>query len=164
MRKPKGLLRRILTPLPLEKIRSEIEGPSKSREKIPTSVEIPFTAECKRVLNAAAEEADRLLNPYIGPEHLFLAILRQEKSAVGAMLAGYGLRLDDVRLQIVQALREHSRTSASSRLQASERINQIKNLVLRLGRTPPDTEESSDLIHDINDALDALLRDDDPSS
>ena len=165
MRKPKDLLGRILAPLPLERIRSEIEGRSLFREKIPTSLEIPFTSDCKRALNAAAEEADRLLHPYIGPEHLLLALLREEKSAAGATLAANGLRLDDVRLQIVQARHEHASTLALSSRQASERIDHIKNLVQLLGRTPPNTEQSTDLIHDINDALDALLRDDDvPSS
>jgi ATP-dependent Clp protease ATP-binding subunit ClpC len=152
MRERKSLVSRILAPPVPEKIRSEIEGQSNFREKIPTSVEVPFTAESKRVLNVAAEEADRLLHPHIGPEHLLLALLREEKSVAAAMLAKYGLRLTDVRLQIVQLLS----SSASTRAEASEQIDQIKSLVQQLGRTPPDTRDAHDLVQRIGDALDAL--------
>jgi ATP-dependent Clp protease ATP-binding subunit ClpC len=155
MRRPEGAVRRILAPLPLERIRSEIESQTIIREKIPTSVEIPFSTETKRALNVAAEEADRLLHTYIGPEHLLLAVLREEKSVAAAMLAKYGLRLTDVRLQIVQLLEERS-SSASTGAEASDRIDQIKRLVQQLGRTPPDTKDAHDLIQQIGDALDAL--------
>ena len=64
----------------LEAIRKEIEGRAPLREKVSTSVEIPFSAETKRVLQFAAEEADRLLHNYIGTEHLLLGILREERS------------------------------------------------------------------------------------
>src|ERR1700722_5272018 len=56
-------------PLPLEEIRKDIEGRTIVRGKIATSVEIPFSAETKRVLQFAAEEADRLLHNHIAPEH-----------------------------------------------------------------------------------------------
>jgi ATP-dependent Clp protease ATP-binding subunit ClpC len=155
MRAPKGLVSRILAPLPSEKIRKDIESRSQFHEKIPTSVELPFTVESKRVLNVAREEADRLLHYHIGPEHLLLALLREEQS-VAATLATYGLRLTDVRLQIVQLLDEERSSSASTGAQASEQIEQIKSLVQQLGRTPPDTREARDLVQRIDDALDAL--------
>jgi ATP-dependent Clp protease ATP-binding subunit ClpA len=85
MREPTGPVSRILAPLPLEKIRSEIESQSIFREKMPKSVEIPFSTDAK-----------------------------------------YGLRLTDVRLQIVQLLNNQRSSSASTGAQASERIDQIK--------------------------------------
>ena len=156
MREAKGPVSRIFAPLPLEKIRSEIESQFIFREKIPTSVEIPFSTETKRALNVAAEEADRLLHTHIGPEHLLLALLREEKSVAAAMLAKYGLRLTDVRLQIVQLLNDQRTSSASTGAQASEQIDQIKRLVEQLGRTPPDTKDARDLVQHIGDALDAF--------
>ena len=63
IREGKGLTSRIFarSHLSLETIRKEIEGRTVFREKVSTSVEIPFSAETKRVLQYAAEEADRLL-------------------------------------------------------------------------------------------------------
>ena len=50
------------------------------REKVSTSVDIPFATETKRALQYTAEEADRLLHTYIGTEHLLLGILREDRS------------------------------------------------------------------------------------
>ena len=74
IREGKGLTSRIFarSHLSLENIRKEIEGRTVFREKVSTSVEIPFSVETKRVLEFAAEEADRLLHNYIGTEHLLL--------------------------------------------------------------------------------------------
>ena len=59
IREGKGLTSRIFarSHLSLESIRKEIEGRTVFREKVSTSVEIPFSAETKRVLQFAAEEA-----------------------------------------------------------------------------------------------------------
>jgi ATP-dependent Clp protease ATP-binding subunit ClpC len=156
IREPAGALRRVLATLPLETIRSDIEGQTTFREKTPTWVEIPFTSETKRILNFAAEEADRLLHPDIGPEHLLLAILREEESVAAAILAKHGLRLDDVRLQIVQLRGNNASVSASKSVEASNQIEEIRRLVRQLAETPPDTNEARDLVQRISDALDAL--------
>src|SRR5512140_2714691 len=92
--------------LSLENIRKEIEGRTVFREKVSTSVEIPFSAETKRVLQFAAEEADRLLHNYIGTEHLLLGILREERSVAASILMEKGMRLNTVREDIVQLLNE----------------------------------------------------------
>ncbi|MEO6213222.1 MAG: ATP-dependent Clp protease ATP-binding subunit, partial [Vicinamibacterales bacterium] len=89
-----------------ESIRKEIEGRTVFREKVSTSVEIPFSAETKRVLQFAAEEADRLLHNYIGTEHLLLGILREERSVAATILMEKGMRLNTVREDIVALLNE----------------------------------------------------------
>jgi ATP-dependent Clp protease ATP-binding subunit ClpC len=108
IREGKGLTSRIFarSHLSLENIRKEIEGRTVFREKVSTSVEIPFSAETKRVLQFAAEEADRLLHTYIGTEHLLLGILREERSVAAAILYDKGMRLASVREDIVQLLNE----------------------------------------------------------
>src|SRR6266852_5114402 len=92
IREGKGLTSRIFarSHLSLENIRKEIEGRTVFREKVSTSVEIPFSAETKRVLQFAAEEADRLLHNYIGTEHLLLGILREERSVAASILLENG--------------------------------------------------------------------------
>jgi ATP-dependent Clp protease ATP-binding subunit ClpC len=108
IREGKGLTSRIFarSHLSLENIRKEIEGRTVFREKVSTSVEIPFSAETKRVLGCAAEEADRLLHNYIGTEHLLLGILREERSVAASILMEKGMRLHTVREDIVQLLNE----------------------------------------------------------
>src|SRR5216110_2858193 len=98
IREGKGLTSRIFarSHLSLENIRKEIEGRTVFREKVSTSVEIPFSAETKRVLQFAAEEA----------EHLLLGILREERSVAASILMEKGMRLHTVREDIVQLLNE----------------------------------------------------------
>ena len=108
IREGKGLTSRIFarSHLSLENIRKEIEGRTVFREKVSTSVEIPFSTETKRVLKLAAEEADRLLHNYIGTEHLLLGILREQRSVGSTVLSEKGMRLNTVREDIVQLLNE----------------------------------------------------------
>jgi ATP-dependent Clp protease ATP-binding subunit ClpA len=80
-----------------QQIRAAVEDRSLFREKIPMSVEIRFSAEAQHVLEFAAEEADRLWIDYIGPEHLLLGLLREERSMAGSVLAGFGFRLEEAR-------------------------------------------------------------------
>ena len=108
IREGKGLTSRIFarSHLSLESIRKEIEGRTVFREKVSTSVEIPFSTETKRVLQYSAEEADRLLHNYIGTEHLLLGILREDRSLGASILTERGMRLNTVREDIVQLLNE----------------------------------------------------------
>src|SRR5438552_7025607 len=71
-----------------EGIRAEIEKHITPRERLSTSVEVPLTLESKKILNLAAEEADRLGHRHIGTEHVLVGLLRVE----GGSLAGEILR------------------------------------------------------------------------
>ena len=108
IREGKGLTSRIFarSNLSLENIRKQIEGRTVFREKVSTSVEIPFSGETRRLLQFAAEEADRLLHNYIGTEHLLLGILREEQSVAASILIEKGMRLNGVREHIVALLNE----------------------------------------------------------
>jgi hypothetical protein len=108
IREGKGLTSRLFarSHLSLETIRREIEGRTVFREKVSTSVEIPFSAEVKRALGFAAEEADRLGHNYIGTEHLLLGLVREERSVAASILTDKGMRLQTVREDIVQLLND----------------------------------------------------------
>jgi ATP-dependent Clp protease ATP-binding subunit ClpC len=108
IREGKGLTSRIFarSHLSLESIRKEIEGRTVFKEKVATSVEIPFSPETKRVLQYSAEEADRLLHTYIGTEHLLLGLLREDQCVASTILYEKGMRLASVRDDIVQLLNE----------------------------------------------------------
>jgi ATP-dependent Clp protease ATP-binding subunit ClpC len=81
---------------------AEIRTQIPPREKVSTSIEIPFTEPAKRTLYAAAREADALAHSYIGTEHLLLGLLNLEGGTTKAILERYGLRLDDARREIRQ--------------------------------------------------------------
>jgi hypothetical protein len=80
-----------------ESIRTQIEGHTVPREKVSTSVDLPLSHECKRVLGYGAEECERLNHKFIDTEHLLLGLLREEKSFAAHLLHERGLTLDSVR-------------------------------------------------------------------
>jgi ATP-dependent Clp protease ATP-binding subunit ClpC len=88
--------------VPLDQLRAAIESHLVRDEYLPTSIEIPFSAETKRALQFAAEEADRLGHSYVGAEHLVLGVLREHESFVASVLGRYGLSLDGAREQVVR--------------------------------------------------------------
>jgi len=110
IREGKGLDSRIFSRAGLnpDAFRREIEARLVFEEEIPTSVEIPFSDAAKRVLQFAAMEADRLLHNYSGPEHLLLGLLHERSTIATELLNAHGLRLDDVRQQIVILVNEQS--------------------------------------------------------
>ncbi|HME00854.1 MAG TPA: Clp protease N-terminal domain-containing protein [Terriglobia bacterium] len=90
-----------------EDIRRQIEEQSPpAGEKLSTSVDMPLSSASKKVLDRAAEEADRLKDATIGNEHLFLGLLGlvgEERYPATEILRGYGLELTKVRGEIEQA-------------------------------------------------------------
>ena len=95
-----GAVVKALLPVPLERLRREVEGRVVFKEKVSTSVEMPFSAETKRVLQFAAEEADALRHAHIGSEHLLLGLLREDHSGAASVLVAQGIRLGDVRREV----------------------------------------------------------------
>jgi len=82
MREDKALANRFLRQQgSIESIRKEIEARITIRERISTSVEVPLSAECKRILNMAAEEAERLGHKHVGTEHLLLEFCAKKSAS-----------------------------------------------------------------------------------
>jgi uncharacterized protein (TIGR02246 family) len=86
----------------IETIRTEIESLINVRERISTSVEVPLTPECKRILNFAADEADRQNHRHIAPGHLLLGILREDECVAAKILRARGLDLGTLRLEFAR--------------------------------------------------------------
>src|SRR5437764_8093073 len=81
-------------------IPAEIERHITIGERISTSVEMPLTDECEKILRAAAEEADRLGHRHVGTEHLLLGMLSVEGSLAQQILQARELRLATLREQL----------------------------------------------------------------
>src|SRR5271157_2265538 len=107
LREDKALANRFLrSHAAVESIRKQIEGHTTIREKVSTSVDLPLSHECKRVLAYGAEEAERLNHKHIGTEHLLLGLLREEKCFAADILHERGLRLSQVREEIARSSSE----------------------------------------------------------
>src|SRR5271155_1869332 len=101
LREDKALTNRFLrSHASIESIRKQIEGHTTIREKVSTSVDLPLSHECKRVLAYAAEEAERLSHKHIGTEHLLLGLLREEKCFAAEILRERGLLVPAIREEL----------------------------------------------------------------
>lgn len=100
LREDKALTFRFLKADPAESIRKQIDSRTLHGKKISTSVDLPLSNECKRVLEHSAQEADGLSDKHIGPEHLLLGLLREEKCFAAEILMERGLRLATVREEL----------------------------------------------------------------
>src|SRR3954470_22045958 len=107
LREDKALANRFLrSHAAVDSIRKQIEGHATIREKVSTSVDLPLSHECKRVLAYGAEEAERLNHKHIGTEHLLLGLLREEKCFAAEILHERGLRLSTIREELARSQSE----------------------------------------------------------
>lgn len=106
MREDKTLSNRFFpfrTPITVDTIRRDVEERITLRDRIPQSSELHLSNATKQVLFYANEESRQLRNRHIGPEHLLLGLVREEKSVAAEILFGYGLRLNDIRDEMTRA-------------------------------------------------------------
>jgi hypothetical protein len=101
LREDKALANTFLNPHgAVESIRKQVEGQTAMREKVATSIDLPLSNECKRILAYAAEEADKLSHKFIGTGHLFLGVLREQDCLAAKLLRERGIALEMAREQI----------------------------------------------------------------
>src|SRR5262249_28024275 len=103
LREDKNVVSRFLRNTSVGEVRDEITGRMLVREKVATSIDLPLSTECKRILAYAAEETERLNHQHIGTEHLLLGVLREEKCMAAQILYGHGLKPDGVREELARA-------------------------------------------------------------
>ena len=114
LREDKALTNRFLrSHASVESIRKQIEGHTTIREKVSTSVDLPLSNECKRVLAYAAEEAERLSHKHIGTEHLLFGLLREEKCFAAEILHERGLKLLAIREELARTTQEKAPPAAA---------------------------------------------------
>ncbi len=121
LREDKALTNRFLrSHASVDSIRKQIEGHTTIREKVSTSVDLPLSNECKRVLAYAAEEAERLSHKHIGTEHLLLGLLREEKCFAAEILHERGLKLLTIREELSRATQEKAPQASAGSSRRSE--------------------------------------------
>ena len=88
----------------LRKVRLEVEKLVKSGPEMVTMGKLPQTPRAKRVIEFAIEEARNLNHNYVGTEHLLLGLLREQDGVAAQVLMNLGLKLEDVREEVLNLL------------------------------------------------------------
>ena len=88
----------------LRKIRLEVEKIVQSGPDLVTMGRLPQTPRAKKVIEYAMEEARNLNHNYVGTEHLLLGLLREQEGVAAQVLMNLGLKLEDVREEVLNLL------------------------------------------------------------
>jgi ATP-dependent Clp protease ATP-binding subunit ClpA len=89
----------------LRKVRGEVEalmvvGP----RAIPIGARLRRTPRCNNVMQFAVSEASQMNHRYVGSEHVLLGLLREDLGVAAQILMNQGLKLREVRDEVMKAL------------------------------------------------------------
>ena len=107
----------------LRKIRLEVEkivqhGPGGEQVVMGR---LPHTPRAKKVIEYSVEEARNLNHNYVGTEHLLLGLLREQEGVAAQVLMNLGLKLEDVREEVLNLLGTTCRTNPNPVVVAAAR-------------------------------------------
>ncbi|MFO0904728.1 MAG: ATP-dependent Clp protease ATP-binding subunit [Pirellulales bacterium] len=88
----------------LRKIRLEVEKLVQSGPEMVTMGRLPQTPRAKKVIEYSMEEARNLNHNYVGTEHILLGLLREQEGVAAQVLMNLGLKLDEVREEVLNLL------------------------------------------------------------
>ncbi len=88
----------------LRKIRLEVEKLVQSGPDMVTMGKLPHTPRAKKAIEYAIEEARNLGHHYVGTEPLLLGLLREQEGVAAQVLMNLGLRLEEVRAEVLNLL------------------------------------------------------------
>jgi ATP-dependent Clp protease ATP-binding subunit ClpC len=94
---------------------------------------LPHTPRAKKVIEYSIEEARNLNHSYVGTEHLLLGLLREQEGVAAQVLMNLGLKLDDVREEVLNLLghnpmpNENEQSSGRDERGSSERSSSGKS-------------------------------------
>jgi len=88
----------------LRKVRLEVEKLVKAGPEMVTMGRLPQTPRAKKVIEYAIEEARNLNHNYVGTEHLLLGLLREHDGVAAQVLMNLGLKLEEVREEVLNLL------------------------------------------------------------
>ncbi|MDF1809454.1 MAG: ATP-dependent Clp protease ATP-binding subunit [Phycisphaerales bacterium] len=88
----------------LRKVRLEVEKLVRAGPEMVTMGKLPQTPRAKKVIEYAIEEARNLNHNYVGTEHILLGLLREHDGVAAQVLMNLGLKLEDVREEVLNLL------------------------------------------------------------
>ncbi len=98
----------------LRKIRLEVEKIVQAGPDMVTMGKLPQTPRAKKVIEYSIEEARNLNHNYVGTEHLLLGLLREQEGVAAQVLMNLGLKLEDVREEVLNLLGHNMESSETS--------------------------------------------------
>jgi len=99
----------------LQKIRLDVEKivqTGRGGDQVVLS-KLPYTPRAKKTIEFAVKAAGELDHTYVGPEHLFLGLLREPEGVAAIILNDAGVVVDDVLASIKRELAELARWRTS---------------------------------------------------
>lgn len=90
--------------LSFRRIHLDVKKKVPSAPELVTMSELPQTAHAKKAIENAWEEAQLLSHNYVGTEHLLLGLLRVEEGLAIKILEDRGLRIKDIRDEVLNIL------------------------------------------------------------
>jgi len=88
----------------LRKVRLEVEKLVKAGPEMVTMGKLPQTPRAKKVIEYSMEEARNLNHNYVGTEHILLGLLREQEGVAAQVLMNLGLKLEEVREEVLNLL------------------------------------------------------------
>jgi len=88
----------------LHKVRLEVEKIVRSGPETAALGKLPKTPRAKKVFEYAIDEARNLNHNYVGTEHILLGLLREREGVAAQVLMNLGLKLDEVRAEVLNLL------------------------------------------------------------
>src|SRR5438128_2267028 len=107
----------------LRKIRLEVEKIVQSGPDMVTMGKLPQTPRAKKVIEYSIEEARNLNHNYVGTEHLLLGLLREQEGVAAQVLMNLGLKLEDVREEVLNLLGHNMDAGESGSSGSGERTS-----------------------------------------
>ncbi|MBK8207100.1 MAG: ATP-dependent Clp protease ATP-binding subunit [Planctomycetes bacterium] len=138
----------------LRKIRLEIEKLVQQGPQVMTAPsKLPFTPRAKRVIDLAKEEAATLNHEHVGTEHLLLGLLRENEGIAAQVLMNLGVRLDEVREEVLDLLSPEANQGNANKEDTGRRSKPRDTASIGPGNAGAGNEKSK------TPALDAFGRD-----
>lgn len=92
-------------------------------------MDLNFSSKIREVLNFSRQEASRLGNPFLAPEHLMLGVLNDPDSKAGRVLDQFNVDFEQVRDTIERRIKEHTPLNQNDQLPLLKSTEQILKLV-----------------------------------
>lgn len=146
----------------LDKVRNEVRNViGQNTELIEGAAgDLPITPRAKKVFNLAFDEARLQGVNYVGTEHILLALVREEEGIAGQVLISMGVKLEDIREQVIMLLGGDSALPNGNEMQSDPKGASTGNVQTRRKRskTPTLDNFSRDLMRDAQEGrLDPVI-------
>src|SRR5262245_13834766 len=114
----------------LPKIRREVEKIVQFGPDAVTTGKLPKTPRAEQAIKYSIEEARNLNHYYVGTEHLLLGLLREQEGVAAQVLMNLGLKLEDVREEVLTILGENLEGSKTPSLPTDPPVSHDLNTTL----------------------------------